>query len=49
MGLEIGADGYVTKPLGPRELGFPGLGVDLLRREVMSQGGGVSLTAAAGV
>ena len=69
VGLEVGADDYVTKPFRPRELvsrvrahlrrrhldstagrhsqklQFPGLEVDLLRREVVSQGEAVSLTA----
>ncbi len=69
VGLEVGADDYVTKPFRPRELvsrvrahlrrrrldssaakqtqklQVPGLEVDLLRREVLSQGETVSLTA----
>jgi two-component system alkaline phosphatase synthesis response regulator PhoP len=68
VGLEVGADDYVTKPFNPRELvsrvrahlrrnrlisnpeersrmEFPGLELDLLRREVASQGEPVSLTA----
>ena len=68
VGLEVGADDYVTKPFNPRELvsrvrahlrrtrlnthteernrmEFPGLELDLLRREVASQGKPVSLTA----
>ncbi len=68
VGLEVGADDYVTKPFRPRELvsrvrahlrrkrmgvipgpgqrlEFPGLELDLLRREVTSQGEAVSLTA----
>ena len=69
VGLEVGADDYVTKPFRPRELvsrvrahlrrrridssaagesrklEFPGLEVDLLRREVKSGGETASLTA----
>lgn len=69
VGLEVGADDYVTKPFRPRELvsrvrahlrrrhqdlsaaekiervEFPGLEVDLLKREVTSQGEAVFLTA----
>ena len=69
VGLEVGADDYVTKPFRPRELvsrvrahlrrrrldaaaagetrrlEFPGLEVDLLKREVRSQGEAVPLTA----
>jgi two-component system alkaline phosphatase synthesis response regulator PhoP len=68
VGLEVGADDYVTKPFNPRELvsrvrahlrrsrlnvnageqqrlEFPGLEVDLLRREVLREGAPVSLTA----
>jgi DNA-binding response OmpR family regulator len=69
VGLEVGADDYVTKPFRPRELvsrvrahlrrqrrnsragaeqrklEFPGLEVDLLRRQVLSGGSLVDLTA----
>lgn len=69
VGLEVGADDYVTKPFSPRELvsrvrahlrrrrldarageeqrrlEFPGLTIDLLRRQVCSGGELVSLTA----
>lgn len=68
VGLEVGADDYVTKPFNPRELvsrvrahlrrsrmnvsaeeqqrlEFPGLELDLLRREVLREGASVSLTA----
>lgn len=71
VGLEVGADDYITKPFSPRELvsrvrahlrrrrlndsasgeehrqtlEFPKLSIDLLRREVISQGEPVSLTA----
>jgi len=68
VGLEVGADDYVTKPFSPRELvsrvrahlrrrrldsdadggqklEFPGLEIDLLRREVASGGKVASLTA----
>ena len=69
VGLEVGADDYVTKPFRPRELvsrvrahlrrqrrnsragaeqrklEFPGLEVDLLRRQVLSSGNLVDLTA----
>ena len=69
VGLEVGADDYVTKPFRPRELvsrvrahlrrqrrntragaeqrklEFPGLEVDLLRRQVLSGGNLVDLTA----
>ena len=69
VGLEVGADDYITKPFSPRQLvsrvrahlrrrrldsgaakqrqrlEFPGLEIDLLRREVSSQGQAVSLTA----
>ena len=73
VGLEVGADDYVTKPFSPRELvsrvrahlrrraldarkaeadstaerrlEFPGLTVDLLRRQVISGGEEVELTA----
>jgi DNA-binding response OmpR family regulator len=68
VGLEVGADDYVTKPFNPRELvsrvrahlrrsrmnvnaeeqkrlEFPGLEIDLLRREVVKEGTPVSLTA----
>ncbi len=69
VGLEVGADDYVTKPFRPRELvsrvrahlrrqrrnsragaeqrklEFPGLEVDLLRRQVLSAGSLVDLTA----
>ena len=70
VGLEVGADDYVTKPFRPRELvsrvrahlrrqrlltksaaaetrklEFPGLEVDLFRRQVLSDGNQVELTA----
>ncbi len=70
VGLEVGADDYVTKPFSPRELvsrvrahlrrryldakgatkeqrklEFPGLELDLLRRQVLSGGRPVELTA----
>ncbi len=70
VGLEVGADDYVTKPFRPRELvsrvrahlrrqhlaakssaaetrklEFPGLEVDLFRRQVLSGGSPVELTA----
>jgi two-component system alkaline phosphatase synthesis response regulator PhoP len=70
VGLEVGADDYVTKPFRPRELvsrvrahlrrqhlvarssademrklEFPGLEVDLFRRQVLSGGNAVELTA----
>ena len=69
VGLEVGADDYVTKPFRPRELvsrvrahlrrqhlatrsvtearklEFPGLEVDLFRRQVLSGGSLVELTA----
>ena len=70
VGLEVGADDYVTKPFRPRELvsrvrahlrrqhlltrsgaaetrklEFPGLEVDLFRRQVLSGGRPVELTA----
>jgi DNA-binding response OmpR family regulator len=69
VGLEVGADDYVTKPFSPRELvsrvrahlrrrrldarageeerrlEFPGLKLDLLRREVVADGRQVALTA----
>ncbi len=68
VGLEVGADDYVTKPFRPRELvsrvrahlrrrrmeadpgpgrrlEFPGLKMDLLRREVVGQDGVAPLTA----
>ncbi len=67
VGLEVGADDYITKPFSPRvlvsrvrahlrrrrlnssaeeqRLEFPGLEIDLLRREVVSKGEPVSLTA----
>ena len=70
MGLEVGADDYVTKPFSPRQLvsrvrahlrrqrlssrasaavqeklEFPGLTIDLLRREVFAGGRPVELTA----
>ncbi len=68
VGLEVGADDYVTKPFSSRELvsrvrahlrrrrldagaeqeqklEFPGLEIDLLRREVASEGKVASLTA----
>lgn len=67
VGLEVGADDYVTKPFSPRQLvsrvraqlrrrklnargperrlEFPGLTVDLLRREVLVGGRPVELTA----
>jgi two-component system alkaline phosphatase synthesis response regulator PhoP len=70
VGLEVGADDYVTKPFSPRQLvsrvrahlrrqrlssrasaavqeklEFPGLTIDLLRREVFAGGRPVELTA----
>jgi two-component system, OmpR family, alkaline phosphatase synthesis response regulator PhoP len=70
VGLELGADDYVTKPFSPRQLvsrvrahlrrqrlssrasateqqklEFPGLSIDLLRREVLAGGRPVELTA----
>ncbi len=70
VGLEVGADDYITKPFRPRELvsrvraqlrrrrldtkgvsdekrklEFPGLEVDLLRRQVFAEGKPVGLTA----
>lgn len=68
VGLEVGADDYITKPFSPRELAsrvrahlrrrrldarsserqlleFPGLSIDLLRREVTAGERPVSLTA----
>ncbi|MDP9457745.1 MAG: response regulator transcription factor [Actinomycetota bacterium] len=70
VGLEIGADDYVTKPFSPRQLvsrvrahlrrgrmnsqasadqqrrlEFPGLTLDLLRRQVFAEGTNVELTA----
>jgi two-component system alkaline phosphatase synthesis response regulator PhoP len=71
VGLEVGADDYVTKPFSPRELvsrvrahlrrrrldarvtsatqqqklEFPGLEVDLLRRQVSAAGVPIELTA----
>ena len=70
IGLEVGADDYVTKPFSPRQLvsrirahlrrrrldsaaatgeqrklEFPGLEVDLLRRQVLRWGAPVDLTA----
>jgi DNA-binding response OmpR family regulator len=66
VGLEVGADDYVTKPFSPRQLvsrvrahlrrrrldsrhperrlEFPGLTIDLLRREVLAGGRPVELT-----
>jgi DNA-binding response OmpR family regulator len=70
VGLEVGADDYVTKPFSHRELvsrvratlrrrridagalseqrrlEFPGLVIDLARRQVVTQGAPVDLTAA---
>src|SRR5918912_3322615 len=66
LGLEVGADAYVTKPVSPLEivsrvrahlrrrrvdapdqkLAFPGLMIDLLRRQVGVGDKGVELTAA---
>ena len=70
VGLEVGADDYVTKPFSHRELvsrvratlrrrridagalseqrrlEFPGLVIDLARRQVVTQGASVDLTAA---
>ena len=70
IGLEVGADDYVTKPFSPRQLisrirahlrrrrldaaaatgerrklEFPGLEVDLLRRQVLLRGAPIDLTA----
>ncbi len=71
VGLEVGADDYITKPFSPRQLVsrvrahlrrqrlnarasadeqqkklvFPGLELDLLRRQVLSSGRPVELTA----
>ncbi len=69
VGLEVGADDYVTKPFSPRELisrvrahlrrrsldnsaaggeyrmEFPGLEMDLMRREVRAGGEAINLTA----
>jgi two-component system, OmpR family, alkaline phosphatase synthesis response regulator PhoP len=66
LGLEVGADDYVTKPVSPLEvvsrvrahlrrrrmntpeqrLAFPGLVIDLLRRQVWADDNRVDLTAA---
>jgi two-component system alkaline phosphatase synthesis response regulator PhoP len=66
LGLEVGADDYITKPVSPLEmvsrvrahlrrrrmnapdqrLAFPGLVIDLLRRQVWAGGNRVDLTAA---
>ncbi len=66
LGLEVGADDYVTKPISPLEvvsrvrahlrrrrmnapdqrLAFPGLVIDLLRRQVWVEENRVDLTAA---
>ncbi len=67
VGLEVGADDYVTKPFSPRQLvsrvrahlrrrrldsryperrlEFPGLTIDLIRREVLADGRSVELTS----
>jgi two-component system, OmpR family, alkaline phosphatase synthesis response regulator PhoP len=67
VGLEVGADDYITKPFSPRQLvsrvrahlrrrtldsrhperrlEFPGLTIDLMRREVLADGNPVELTS----
>src|SRR3954451_24463260 len=45
VGLEIGADDYVTKPFSPERLEFDGLTIDGRTREVHVDGEPVRLTA----